>query len=132
MSKLLSRDEILKASELPTEIVEVPEWGGSVQVRGLNGRQLDTFQIAMIGKDGKADMGRMNNMRASLVSRTVVNDKGELMFGPDDVQALGELSGAALDRVFEVAQRLSGMKAEVMEEQINVFTSAQNGDSVSA
>ena len=37
----LSRDSILKASDIKTETVPVPEWGGDVNLRGHSGEELD-------------------------------------------------------------------------------------------
>jgi hypothetical protein len=54
-------------------------------------------------------------MRAKLVARCVVNSDLEPVFTQQDVNALGELSASALDRVFEVASRLSGLSEADLE-----------------
>ena len=35
MTNVLTRDAVLSANDLQTDMVDVPEWGGAVQVRGL-------------------------------------------------------------------------------------------------
>ena len=35
----LTREQILEADDLPTESLDVPEWGGEVLIRALNGAQ---------------------------------------------------------------------------------------------
>ena len=40
----LSRDAILQREDIKTEDVEVPEWGGTVRVRGMSGVQRDAFR----------------------------------------------------------------------------------------
>lgn len=132
MAKLLGREAILGANKLPTEIVKVPEWGGEVMVRGLSARQVDAWRMSFLGDGGKVDPGRMGNMRADLVSRSCVDEDGKLLFGPTDVAALGELSSAAMDRVFEVAQRLSGISDEEQAALVENFTTGPTDDSVSA
>ena len=112
---LLTRDMILKASSLRTEEVEVPEWGGTVLVRELNGRQRDEWEASLAVQRGKQMVPDVANMRAKLVARTVVGEDGEPVFTQQDVNALGELSAAALDRVFEVASRLSGLSEADLE-----------------
>ena len=40
---LLSKADILGCNDIPTELVEVPEWGGSVKVRGMTAGERDRF-----------------------------------------------------------------------------------------
>jgi len=49
-----------------------------------------------------------------------------------DVKALGEKSAAALERVFDVARKLSGLSEDDVEELAGDFDDAPNGDSTSA
>ena len=44
----LSRDAILQREDIKTEDVEVPEWGGTVRVRGMTGVQRDAFEASLI------------------------------------------------------------------------------------
>ena len=119
---LLSRDQILSAVDIVTEDVEVPEWGGTVRVRGLTGTDRDRFEAAMVNVRGKggnrSQQVNTENFRARLVLASVVDEDGKRMFTERDVKALGEKSAAALDRVMTVALRLSGLPetdAEVLE-----------------
>jgi hypothetical protein len=115
---LLTKDAILAAVDLPTERVSVPEWGGDVLVRGLDGRDRDAFEASLVVQAG----GPVNlaNIRARLCAACIVDEAGERLFSDADMDALGRKSGAALDRVFSVAQRLSGMtEADVKSLQGN-------------
>lgn len=105
----LTRDEILKALDLPTEELEVPEWGGSVLVRGMTGTERDAFEVEIVSMHGKKAELQRENIRAKLVARCIVDDEGKRVFTDADVEKLGQKSASALDRVFEVAQRLSGL-----------------------
>ncbi len=116
MGKLLSKDDILSAKDIKTERVAVPEWGGSVLVKGLTGEERDAFEETIIQTRGKSQKVNMKNARAKLVVRSVVNEKGNHIFADEDVNALGKKSAAALEKVFEVAQRLSGLTKEDVEE----------------
>ena len=60
----LSREDILKAEDLPTEEVPVPEWGGSVLVRGLTGRERDLFETSMMVRQGAQFIPDAKNIRA--------------------------------------------------------------------
>ena len=43
---MLSRDTILAKNDVKVEEVKVPEWGGSVLVRGMSGDQREAFEKA--------------------------------------------------------------------------------------
>jgi hypothetical protein len=58
----------------------------------------------------------LRNIRAKLVALTVVDEDGNRIFSDEDAEALGKKSAAALDRIFAVAQRLSGLRPEDVEE----------------
>jgi hypothetical protein len=71
------------------------------------------------------------NMRAKLAARVIVDSELEPVFTQQDVAALGELSAAALDRVFEVASRLSGLNQDAVEEKAKNSSTAPDGGSIS-
>ena len=131
MAKLLSKAAILAAQDLSTEVVEVPEWGGSVMVRAMTGRQRDVFESVIYKVKGKDVQLNIANVRAELVSRTVVDEGGTLLFSPEDVAALGDKSASALDRIYAVAQRLSGITKDDIAELTENFTDGQSDASTS-
>tara|TARA_R110002020_G_scaffold273792_1_gene488961 strand:+ start:7857 stop:8204 length:348 start_codon:yes stop_codon:yes gene_type:complete len=102
---MLSKDAILKADDLPKELVDVPEWGGSVYVRTLRGNERDNFEQSLVGKKQKTSL---ENVRARFAVLTICDESCTRLFTDADAKALGEKSAAALDRVFAVAQRLNG------------------------
>lgn len=112
----LTREQILECVDLQYEDVAVPEWGGTVRVRGLTGAERDAFESSFVQQQGTKTTFDMQNMRAKLVAMAVVDENGERLFSDRDVAALGRKSGAALQRVFEVAQRLSGLTDEDIDE----------------
>ncbi len=107
---LLTRDAILARADLPRESVEVPEWGGAVLVATMTGAARDEWEQQLVAA-GRS----MQNVRAKLVAATAVDESGARMFSAADVEALGNLSSAALDRVCQVAQRLNGLTADALE-----------------
>jgi hypothetical protein len=137
MGSYLGKDAILRAATLKTEEVRVPEWAdpdtGSdvVLVRELRGRERDEFEASLAVQRGQRMVPDVANMRAKLVARTIVGEDGEPVFSQQDVAALGELSAAALDRVFEVASRLSGLNPADVEEAGKASENGQPGDSAS-
>ncbi len=113
---LLSKTAILAANDLKSEDIEVPEWGGAVRVRSFTGRERDAFEASMVRGDGKDRKVDLTNMRARLVGLTVIDETGQRLFTDEEVDLLGAKSGAALDRVFAVAQKLNGLSGADVEE----------------
>ena len=110
---MLNRDAILGSSDLPMELVSVPEWGGDLYVRTLNGTERDQFEQSMVGKKNKTNL---DNVRARFAVLTICDESGTRLFKANDAEALGKKSAAALDRVFAVAQRLNGFSSEDAED----------------
>jgi hypothetical protein len=106
----LDKDAILAAADLPAEDVDVPEWGGVVRVQGMSGQQRDAFEasIQKLGAGGTSELDP-RDFRAKFATRVLVDEKGKRLFTNEEVQALSRKSARALQRVFEVGQRLSGM-----------------------
>lgn len=111
---MLSKNEILECSDIETEIVKVPEWNGEVTVKGLTLAEKDVWTDSIL-VDGKASM---TGATAKLCALCMRDENGERIFSSYDIDALQGKSAAALDRVFQVAQRLSGIGQEEIEETV--------------
>ena len=121
---LLTREQILAAKDFVYEDVEVPEWGGSVRVRGLNARELDEFeQTRLLQRRGKIRLN-LSNTRARLCALCIVGDDGKRLFTEHDITVLAAKYGKAVDRVYEKAAELSGIKDEDLED---VAKNLENG-----
>jgi hypothetical protein len=130
---LLSREQILGASDRKTEDVEVPEWGGTVRVRSLSGSERDAYEagIVQLRGDGSRKF-TLENARARLVSLALCGEDGERLFSDADIAELGKKSAAALERVFDKARHLSGLSEDDVEELAQGFERAPSGASTSA
>ena len=128
---LLTRDAILGAQDMAHVDVEVPEWGGVVRIKMMTGTERDAFEATTIKRQGKKVSMNLVNIRARLVARTAVDEKGKLLFSEADVEALAQKSAAALHRVFEAARQLNGLREEDTAEAAEDFQPGQNGDSTS-
>lgn len=133
MIMILSRDEILKAEDLERRTVPVPEWGGDVIVRAMTGAERDAYEASCF-KDrgpGEQPVRDLSNVRAKLVSRTVIGEDGVRLFTDNDIGALGEKSAAALARVFDVAAELSKLGEGDIADLAGNSDAAPSGDSTS-
>jgi len=133
---VLTRDEILAAQDHRTEVVEVPEWGGSVIVRSLSGTDRDRLEGAGIlwerGPNGTLAIAgyQTAGTRARLVAAAIVDEEGRYQFSPADVEALGAKDSTPLDRIADVVTRLSGMTPKAIEEakvSLKAIPSGSNG-----
>jgi len=113
----LTRDEILAAGrKLKQEAVEVPELGGSVLVREMTGAERDGWEASVLDTSGPDPKPNLENTRAKLLVRTIVDEQGKRLFTDDEIDLVGALSAGALDRLFAVAARLSRISAADVEE----------------
>lgn len=113
---ILNREAILAAEDIETRLVEVPEWGGSVYVRAMSGRERDELESSIVKQRGKQKQMDLRDVRAKVAAICIRDAEGERMFNMKDVQALSDKSAGALQRVFEVAQEMSGLTDEAAEE----------------
>lgn len=107
---MLDRKAIFKAVDLDVKTVEVPEWGGEVCVRGLTARERDHFE-ASIGTSAN-----LENLRARLVVLTLCDEEGERLLKDSDAIELGKKNAQVVDRLFEIARKMSGMTDADVEE----------------
>lgn len=132
MTKILSKADILAASDLATEAVEVPEWGGSVLVRTMTGTQRDAYEASLMQRndDGKLEVNT-DNMRAKLLLVTLVDEAGNALFTAADLDAFSAKSAAAIERLSVVAQRINGLNRGAVEEAAKNSASGQPDASTS-
>lgn len=128
-----SAEQILGADDRATEVVPVPEWGFAVTVKALSGTERDKYQsdFYTFGPTDKGGMRvtRVNNQNqmARLVALSIVGPDGKRLFTDAQVLALGDKSALALERVNDVAMRLSGLTAAVAEALKEGLKETQNG-----
>ncbi len=117
----LDRSAILAIPDVQTEELFVAEWGTWLRVRGLTGKQRDNYEMSITVGKGKNQEINTRNARAKLVVQCVVDEAGNPFFSPTDVNALGDKSAVALQRIFDLCRKLSGLSEEDMEELTETF-----------
>lgn len=124
--KSLSAEAILSADDRPSERFPVPEWGGYVWLRVMSGRERDSFEASCMN----GQVANMTNVRAKLAALAICDHDGNALFNdPKDIKALGEKSGAVLDRIFERASKINHIGTADMEELAGNLSTDQSGDS---
>ena len=73
-----------------------------------------------------------DNIMAKLCAWCLVDEAGEKLFADTDIAALGKKSGVALQRVMEVAMRLSGLDDDDIDDMAKDLQDRPFGDLSSA
>ena len=127
----LTRDQIVRAEDRKRELVSVPEWGGSVYVGSMTGKERDEFEMwANSLSDGNGKIGKPSNIRARLACMTIVDENHTRLFSLDDMAILGERNAAALDRIFDAAMRVNRMGKAEADTIAEGFSASRNGSSI--
>lgn len=133
---MLTADAIRAVDDTVYDTVDVPEWGGDgkVRVRGLTAKEKDAYDRELVKfdpKTGQTSLGRLDNVRALLVVRCLVNEEGERIFRDGDAKMLGEKSSLVVQRIYEKCREISGMREEEVEEAAADLDGDQPDDSSS-
>lgn len=106
------RNTILNAEDISKELVDIPEWGVAVEVRGLTASE--RFRILQVAvKDGQVDFKSW--FPELVISSAYDPASGEKLFEPADRDTLLKKSGKAIGLIADVASRLSGLSDTDME-----------------
>jgi len=125
--------EILDYDDRQYETVEVPEWNQDgatvfVRLRGLTGSERDAWEASLLKDEGgRRPKMDYTNLRAKLIVHSWVDGDGRRVFNDRDAPALGRMSASALQRLFEVCQKLSRLTDEDVEELTKNSNAAENG-----
>ena len=122
MGKLLTREQVLAASDIEIAEVEVPEWGeegDTVLVKGL-----DALYVSSLISSGfietKADGSQEANISkldfVDLAARSLVDDKGEKLLTRSEMKRMGSKSFSVVARIAMKALELTGLTEEDEED----------------
>lgn len=113
--QFLTVDQILAANDLPSEVVEVPEWNGSVRVQGLSRAAFDSIAkaaevtIPATGPGQVAGTRRDDDKFSDLLFLACVI---EPKFEQEHIPALRGKSLGALNRVYQAIGRVLQTEVE--------------------
>lgn len=110
---MLTKEQLL-ASKIDLEEVKLD--GGTVFVRGMTATERDQWEQLVLYQRKKSPTESCDQFRAALVVRTVCNDKGERLFSDKEIEAVGKMSAKIVDKLWDVAARLSGITEKAMED----------------
>lgn len=125
----LNKEQILNVKDIKIEKINIPEWGGDVYVKGMTGSERDKFEASIVEMRGSQQKLNMVNVRAKLACYCLCDEKGERLFTDAEMLELGKKSASALQRIFDVAQKLSAIGESDIESLVKNSRSAQAEDS---
>lgn len=116
--KHLTRDAILSRKDLKTEVMEVPEWDGTITIREMTASEREVFEKRVMSSGAANVAGvakNLGDLRASVVAMCVVDEDGKRLFSDQDVKALNEKSSIVIARIFQRCSILSGISQEAVD-----------------
>lgn len=117
----LTRDQVKSADDRRFAEVECPEWGGTIRLSSISGRQRDDYEQSMVEQRGNDRKINMRNARAKLVILCAVDENGEKLFTAEDLRWLSAKNARPLDRLFSAAQDLVGLTESDMKDLTENF-----------
>ena len=119
--KILTAADLLDATDLHRELVELPELGAAAYVREMSGIERDEWESSVSRRRGGSIEVNRKNFRATLLVRCVCDENGERLFKDDQAGALGRVGAGTIGRLFDVAMRVNGISKSDQEELTESF-----------
>jgi hypothetical protein len=127
----VTRDSIKAAlSAAPAiDFLDIPALGGTVYVRGLTGKQRDLWEQWIVAGEGKNRV--LKNVRGKLLARTICDAQGKRLMEDTDADWIGDLSGAIVAPLYDLAAQLSGI-SEATKKDLERFSEAEGSGASSS
>ncbi len=93
----LNRDQILQAKDDQRETLDVPEWGGQVNLKVLTSAERDEYESKMVDL---TNGNRPKNFRAGFAATCICDDAGKRIFSEGDIEELGKKNGSVMNKIF--------------------------------
>lgn len=108
------RDQIMSAKDTHSELVDIPEWGVKLEIRSMSGASRAILMQGSVESGGQVDMAQVY---PDLIIQTCFDpETGEPVFQEEDRDLILSKNGAILDRLAEVATRLSGFNDKAVDD----------------
>jgi hypothetical protein len=125
------RDKILNTTDIPSEMLSIPEWNVEILVKGMSAG--DRLHLQKISYDQESGQVLMEKMYPDIVVSCCYDpETGEPIFTDDDKDAILAKSSAAVEKIAEVGLRLSGLGKDSQDEAGKGSSPTPNDDSSSS
>lgn len=112
------REQILAAKDLKSQVVEVPEWGVTVELREFSvaARLAWRDQAFEPSPDGEGNTPKPGWDAALIVACLFDPETNAPIFGPDEIGLLQGKAAGPLGRLLDVALDINGLRAEASQD----------------
>ena len=126
----LTAEEILNAQDAQVIPLDVPEWGGSIFIRTMSGKERDRIEIMFDNMQDKKNGGiKIKAWRAEFASLVIADESGKRIFTDGQAVALGDKNGGVLDRIADAGMAHNKLDAASIEETEKNSESDQSEES---
>jgi len=108
------RDKIFSSDDIKKELVEVPEWGVSVEIRSMTALERSKLMENAASSDGKINIGSMYAL--TVISTVYDPESGLPIFTDKDREAVLSKNGAVVERLATIAMGNSGLTEKAVEQ----------------
>lgn len=109
------RDKILAIQDdTPSEVIDIPEWGVKVLVRGFSLGAKDDFLASVLDPETRKPNLKAFNVGV-LIGTAYDPESGAKLFTESDIPVLKQKSAAIVQRLVDIGSRLSGLADEAVE-----------------
>ena len=127
----LTKEQILAASDVQVDRVDVPAWGGSVYVRTMTGKESDRLYQSIIDpKTHKVSIELMEGYKARQAVVFLSDAQGNRLFTDDEADAVSGKLHLVLETICEAGRRVNKMDeddVDGLEKNSEPTTSAGGG-----
>lgn len=128
-------ERILAAVDLPPQPVEIPEWGikkGEAFQRGMGGRDRRRWEMCFARNELGELLNPEDEPRSLAVGSTLIDAQGARIFSDEQIERLADKNAAVLDRLYDGALILSGIRSRSqIEGDIKNYGETSGSDSSS-
>lgn len=121
------RDKILNADDIESELIEVPTWDVTVEVRSMDARSRTRLIKMASNEQGMVDMEVIYPEMVMLCCYDP--ETGERIFGEEDRDALMSKSSVPVELLALAAMRVSGMNSTAVDDSGKDFSTTEKGAS---
>ena len=125
----IGREQVESAKDLLFEVVSVPEWGGDARMQefSADGKAIFAEWGQAIEDGDRKDVKAIVGFAARVVALSLSNDDSTLVY-PDFAEGVAALlpkNPKVLDKLSDVALRLSGIATDAVEQMADELPNAE-------
>jgi hypothetical protein len=109
------RDQIANVDDLYSESVDIPEWNVTIEMRTPTLAERSAMVRRFVRDDGTAAIDNLGEMYPALLVATCYDpETGVALFTESDFDLIRSKNGATVERLAQIALRLSGLTEDAV------------------